>query len=256
MQKKNLILSVFLLLASSLAYGRDLIVAGISEEPNRWVDESGQMVGFDVDVFDYIMKKMGVNYKIILEKSSARLQANWQKSNTPYDMVFTYSEKDSRKVYLNYATESHISFSWNFFIRKENAGKYKFEKYEDLRGLRIGATKGFSYTPDFWKAEKNKIFKIDTVIKNKFQVTKLLGKRFDMVPLNTQATLYEANKNGYSERLSYLPKPIKSKPYYNTFVKASNYPDLDKIKDKYDRILREMKEDGTLKKIEEKYGFQ
>jgi len=52
-----------------------------------------------------------------------------------------------------------------------------------------------------------------------------------------------------------LPKPLKSKPYYNTFVEKSNYPGLRTLIGKYDTVLRNMKADGTLKKILAKYGL-
>ena len=249
-----LIFGLFLMVSIS-SYARDLVIAGISEEPNRWKSADGEFKGLDVDVIDHIMKKIGIKYKIILETSSTRLQKNWMKKDSPYDMVFTYSQKDSRKVYLDYAKESHIIFSWNFFIRKSDEGKFVFRNFEDLKGLKIGATKDFSYTPAFWKAGKEGIFRLDKVGKNEIQLTKLFGKRFDMAPLNTQATLYEAKKKGFSNDISFLPKPIKSKPYYNTFVKSSTYPNINEIRNQYDIILGEMKKDGTLNKILDKYGL-
>jgi len=234
---------------------REFIIAGIPEEPNRWFDANGKMVGIDIDIIEYIMKKMEIPYKIILESSSARLEANWMSDQPPYDLVFTYSHKAERETYLYYAKESHIEFSWNFFIKKEDEGKYKFEKWEDLKPYKIGATQGISYSDEFWKAHADGLFDLDIVQKNEIQMDKLLAKRIDMVPLNTQATLCEAKKNGFLDKISYLPKPIKSKPYYNTFVKKSSYPDLNGIMVKYDEILKEMKADGTLKSLLSKYGL-
>ncbi|HOJ64851.1 MAG TPA: ABC transporter substrate-binding protein [Spirochaetota bacterium] len=234
---------------------RPFIIAGIPEEPNRWVNENGELVGLDIDIVTYIMEKIGIPYKIILESSSARLEANWMSDNPPYDMVFTYSKKPEREKYLIYAKESHIDFSWNFFIRKEDEGKYKFEKFEDLKGVKIGATQGIAYSDEFWQAYKDGILTLDIIQKNEIQLDKLLAKRIDMVPLNTQITLYELKTKGLSDKVSYLPKPIKSKPYYNTFVIKSSYPNLNEIITKYDEILVEMKKDGTLKKILAKYGL-
>lgn len=234
---------------------REFIIAGIPEEPNRWFNENNEIVGIDIDIIKYVMDKIAIPYKIILESSSARLEANWMSENPPYDLVFTYSKKKEREEYLIYAGESHIDFSWNFFIRKEDEGKYTFENFEDLKDYKIGATQGISYSDEFWKAHKDGILNLEIIQKNEIQLDKLLAKRIDMVPLNTQATLYEAKKSGIHEKISYLPKPIKSKPYYNTFVKKSSYPDMDKIVLKYDEILREMKADGTLKKMLSNYGL-
>lgn len=257
MKKLRLLTLFFVLniLISQLIIGRDFIIAGIPEEPNRWIESNGKLAGIDIDIIDYIMKKMNISYKIILESSSTRLEAESQKNNPSYDMVFTFSKKPEREKYLIYPTESHIDFSWNFFIKKGDEGKYKFDKLSDLKGLRIGATKGFAYTEEFWKAGESGALTLDTIVKNEFQMDKLLAGRIDAVPLNTKTTLYEIKKNGLSREITYLPKPLKSTQYYNTFVKKSNYPNLEEIIKKYDVILKEMKRDGTLKNILEKYGI-
>jgi len=169
---------------------------------------------------------------------------------------YLHTHLKKREQYLIYAKESHIEFEWNFFIRKEDLGKYKFEKYEDLRGVRIGATQGMSYSDEFWRAYKNGILTLDITTKNEIQIKKLLNKRIDMIPLNTKAELYEAKGKGYIGKIAYLPKKIKSVAYYNTFVKSSTYPDIEKIIKRYDEILREMKSDGTLEKIYKKYGLE
>lgn len=249
---KKKLLFILLLNLNFQSFARDFIIASIPEEPNRWV-ENFELKGIDIEIIDYIMKKMNISYKIILENSSARLEKNWQDVDSSYDMVLTLSKKLGREEYLYYPKESHITFSWNFFYNKGKEGEYKFETYEDLKGLKIGATKGFSYTKEFWELGNSGFFYLDLVVKNELQLKKLFTNRFDLVPLNTKATLYDAKKNNFSHKISYLPKPLIEKKYYNTFLKSSTYPDIEKIREKYDEILVQMKEDGTLKKIFSKY---
>ena len=256
MKKRVVLLVLLSIIFTVVSFGRDLVIAGIPEEPNRWVDKNGKLVGIDVDIIDYIMKKINVPYKIILEDSSARLEGIAKKDKPDYDMVFTYSKNPAREEYLTFAGESHISFSWNFFILKENQGKIKFDSYNDLKGLKVGITKGFAYSDDFMKAVKDGVITTDEVVKNDLQMDKLLKKRIDVVPLNTEAALYEAKRDGYMDKITYLPKPIKDKPYYNTFVKKSDYPGLGEIQKKYDEVLKQMKKDGTLKAILSKYGIE
>lgn len=255
MKKIILMMVLFIVVMSNSVIARDLIIAGIPEEPNRWINKNGKMVGIDVDIIDYIMKKMNISYKIILENSSARLEAMLRKDKPEYDMVFTYSKSVDREKYLKYAEESHISFSWNFFILKSNEKKFKFDSYADLKGLKIGITKGMSYSDEFWEAVEEGTLTVDEIVKNELQLDKLLKKRIDAVPLNTKTTLYEAKREGVLGEITYLPKSIKEKPYYNTFVKKSDYPRLEEIEKKYDEILKQMKKDGTLKKILLKYGI-
>lgn len=255
MKKLYLLFNLLFFLAYQNVFSRELIIAGIPEEPNRWIDTSGKVVGLDVDIIDYIMKELGIKYKIVIESSSARLDSLAQKDKPSYDMIFTYSKNSDRERYLYYPNESHITFSWNFFVLKENRDKFKFNSYSDLKGAKIGITKGFSYSEDFLNAIKKENLNVDEIVKNELQITKLLQKRIDMVPLNTKATLYEAKREGIDNQISYLPKPIVSKTYYNTFVKKSDYPNIDVIRFQYDEVLKRMKKDGTLKKILSKYGM-
>ena len=236
-------------------YSRDFLILGIPEEPNRWIDKSGKAVGIDIDVIDYIMKKIGVKYKVSLINSSLRLESLEKNNITKCDMIFTYSKNKEREKYLIYPEESHIEFSWNFFYLKENEGKYKYDTFEDFKGLTIGITDGFSYTPEFWCAVNSGLFKTDKIVQNNLQLPKLSKKRFDLVPLKTISTIYQLKKEGTLSQYSYLHKPLAKRAYYNVFVKSSDYPNINTIIKKYDEVLKEMKEDGTLKSIFSKYEF-
>lgn len=237
------------------AQARDLVIAGIPEEPLRWIGQDDRVTGFDVDVIDHIMRKLGVGYRVVLVDSSARLEMNARAVPAQYDMVFTYSYTDARAEYLTYAKESHISFNWNFFLLKENEGKFVFNTYADLANRTIGITRGMSYSDEFLKAIEEVPLKVDSVATNRVQLDKLLAKRFDLVPLNTKTTLYEARERGILNRITYLPKPLKDKAYFNTFVTASTYPKLMELAGKYDDELKQMKRDGTLSRLMIKYGF-
>lgn len=151
--------------------------------------------------------------------------------------------------FLYYPQESYIDISWNFFIRAADEGKVKFETFQDLGGLQIGITQGFSYTPEFLGAGLN----FQTVPRNTLQIGMLMARRIDAVPMNTISTLYEEKKAGRLDELSYLPKPLITKPYYNAFAKASNYPDIEGLVARYDETIRAMKADGTLDAILVKY---
>lgn len=257
---KRVVFFLFLFLAflfvSAFSWSRDLIIAGIPEEPLRWLNSDGKLTGLDVDIIDYVMKKLKIPYKIELVESGARLDS-YYKDSPPYaDIIFTFSYTDERAKYVYYPKESHISFNWNFFYLKENKGKYVFNTYNDLAKWKIGITKGNAYSDDFLKAIKEVPLEVDEITTNSMQLDKLLAKRFDLVPLNTKATLYEAKMKGIIDKISYLPKPIKDKEYFNIFIKASTYPGLMDIAQKYDVILKKMKQDGTLKKILAKYGIK
>lgn len=230
---------------------RDFHIAGIPGEPVRFYNKEKKLTGIDVEIIDEAMKRLGLKYKITLIRSSARLEVSWLDPNV--DMIFTYSYNKKRAKHLIYPKQSHITLSWHFFILTKNKEKFYYRTFNDFKGMTIGATKGFSYTPEFWQASKKGIFEIDITTKNDLNFIKLLAGRFDTFPNAKIDTLYQAKKRGYLDKITYLPKPLKRKKYYNTFVKISNYPGLDKIIKRYDRVLFKMKKSGIVKKIINKY---
>ncbi|MCG8617402.1 MAG: transporter substrate-binding domain-containing protein [Desulfobacterales bacterium] len=244
---------VFLFSESTTA--RPLVVAGVPKEPMRFVNSEGAFAGIDLDIMDHILNRLNLDYDIRLVESSPRLEAYWKSAQPDVDVILTYSYKDSRSAYLRYATESHVNISWHFFVLNKNMGKIRYTTYDDLKGLKVGATTGYAYTKDFWDAAGLGVFEVDKIPLNHLQMKKLLRERFDCVPMNTICALYNAQKEGYLNKIAYLPKPLTSKRYYNTFVKASDHPDLERLTSHYDQLLKEMKTDGTLTKILSKYGI-
>ncbi|WP_163832863.1 substrate-binding periplasmic protein [Spartinivicinus ruber] len=234
---------------------RELIIGGIPEKPIRYINKNGHPEGIDVDIIDAIFNQLKVDYKVAIISSSSRLEQLWKTSNT-LDMVFTYSYKKWRTKYLIYPSESHITTQYHFFILRKNKGKIKYNTFEDLKGLKVGMTEGFSYTPEFLQAAESGIFYVDKVPINDLHMKKLLLGRIDVVPLPTMVTLYEAKVGNYRDEISYLPKSVKDKPYYNTFVKTSDYPNVKRIISQYDQILKKMKENGEVQAIFSKYGIE
>jgi len=226
-------------------------VVGIEGAPLRFYDEANTLVGIDVDIIEAIMTRLGVSYELEMVTSSTRLKYLWRDPNV--DMILTYSYKPERAEFLYYPEQSHVTLSWNFFILKENVGKFDYNSLIDLQGLKVGATNGFSYTSEFWTAADDHLFEIDTVVKNELNMNKLLHGRFDTYANSRIDTLYQAKKGGYFDKITYLKKPLKEKKYFNTFVRVSDYPNIESIKRRYDIELKEMRENGELDVIYAKY---
>ncbi|GAB2185575.1 transporter substrate-binding domain-containing protein [Roseibium sp. LAB1] len=240
----GLVLALFLQVGAASA--RDLIVLATPEEPYKFL-ENGVYKGIDVEVLDEVMRRLGLSYSLELVESGTRIQQEARAGRA--DMLLLFSKKQDRTEYLIYPEESYIDISWSFFIRAEDADTIRFEDYEDLKGLQIGITQDFAYTPEFL----NSGLDFQTVANNTLQIGMLLAKRVDAVPMNTISTLYEEKKAGRLDQLATLPLPLITKPYYNVFAKASNYPDIKSLPARYDATIREMQSDGTLDAILVKY---
>lgn len=234
------------LLTSQLVFARDFIIVATPQAPFKFI-ENGAVKGIDIEIIDEVMKRLEIPYKILFVKSDARIQA--EARNGTVDMLLLYSKKKSRMDYLIYPEQSYIDLTWNFFIRKEDEKRIKFTSFDDLKALKIAATNGVSYTHEFWTAD------LDLILTSKIELhlPMLLAYRVDTTPLNTITTLYEAKKKGLLSKISFLPKPLKTKAYYNTFVKASSYPLKERLIKRYNSIVADMKKDGTIQKIFNKY---
>lgn len=249
--KKVTMFLLFLILMPTISQAHRFNIIGIEGAPLRFYDDKQQLVGIDVDIIDTIMARLDVPYDIEIVTSSTRLEHLWQDSNV--DMILTYSYKDKRAKHLYYPKQSHVTLSWNFFILKRNLGKFDFNTLNDLQGLRIGATQGFSYTKAFWDAADSGVFTLDMVVKNELNMNKLLRGRFDTYANSRIDTLYQAKQGGYLDDITFLEKPLKEKQYFNTFVKVSDYPYIESIKRRYDIELKKMRENGELDTIYAKY---
>ncbi len=241
-----LLLSIFYSSMHTTAFSRDFVIMANPQEPYKF-QENGIIQGIDIEIVDIVMKKLNIAYVIKFIKSDARIQQEAQKGRA--DMLLLFSKRKSREEYLLYPEESYVNITWNFFIRAEDENKITFDTFDDLKGLTIGATNDISYTPAFFDAN----LRLEMAPRNDLQIGKLLKNRLDAVPMNTISTLYEEKKKGNLEKITFLPKPLKSKPYYNVFSKASTYPNIREIHRKYNQIIKELKADGTIQNIFEKY---
>jgi len=228
------------------ALARDLIVLATPEEPYKFA-ENGVFKGIDIEVLDEVMRRLDLSYSVEFVESGTRIQQEARAGRA--DMLLLFSRKPDRMEYLIYPQESYIDISWNFFIRAEDEGRISYENFDDLKSLQVGITQDFAYTPEFLASG----LALQTVASNNLQIGMLLAGRIDTVPLNTISTLYEEKKAGRLDLLTFLPRPLITKPYYNVFAKASTYPDIEGLAASYDAVIRDMKADGTLDAILVKY---
>ncbi|MHA7774175.1 substrate-binding periplasmic protein [Roseibium sp. M-1] len=239
-------LACSLLMFTGSALARDLIVLATPEEPYKFED-NGTFKGIDIEVLDEVMRRLGLTYSVEMIDSSARILQEARSGGA--DILLVYSKKPDRLEFLHYPQESYIDISWNFFIRAEDVGRISYESFDDFRGLQVGKTLDFAYTPEFLESGLD----FQTIGDNTLQIGMLLAGRIDVVPMNTIATLYEEKKSGRLDQLAFLPKPLITRPYYNVFTRASTYPDIEGLVARYDETIREMKADGTLDAILVKY---
>lgn len=232
---------------------RELVIGGILEPPLKWLDHSGQPRGLDVDLVTTIFGGLKVPIRIELLDSGARLTRNAE--GGVYDLLLSHSYKPERESYLLYPKQAHIRHSWHFFVRKDDLGKIRYRTLADLEPWRIGVTKDFSYTPELTAAMADPAYRFQVIPINQLQLRKLIAGRIDVVPMSLVTAFAQIREEGLEGKLDYLPKPLKSSPYYHVWCKARADADTPALMAAYDAELLHMKRDGRLKALYDKYGI-
>ncbi|KZB72123.1 MULTISPECIES: ABC transporter substrate-binding protein [Thalassospira] len=236
-----------ILLSYRTPLARTLVIEGVEEAPLKWLGHEEAM-GIDVDIMTEVLTTMGVSdYVFRFVDTGSRLLHNAKSGNS--DIILTLSMNDRRTKYLMYPDEAHLLLDWRFAVRAEDKNKIRFDDFTDLERLRIGAAADYSYTSSFW----NSGLDIQTVARSDLLIPMLLQKRFDVVPVNYLNTIYHSLQNRYRDRVAFLYPPLRRAPYYNVFSRASDYPGKEAFLEEYDKIIREMRDDGRLLRIFERY---
>ncbi|WP_297018725.1 ABC transporter substrate-binding protein [Thalassospira sp.] len=238
---------MLLFVMSQQAMARTLIIEGLEEAPLKWMGHE-EAKGIDIDIMTEVLNTMGISdYVFRFVDTGSRLLHNAR--NGTSDIVLTLSMNNKRAKYLMYPDEAHLLLDWRFAVRAEDKDAIRFEEFSDLSNVRIGAAADYSYTSAFW----NSGLDIQTVARNDLLIPMLLQKRFDAVPVNYLNTIYDSLQNRYRDKVAFLYPPLRRAPYYNVFSRASDYPGKDAFLADYDKIIREMRDDGRLLEIFERY---
>lgn len=137
-------------------------------------------------------------------------------------------------------------------------GKYEFvtlkdhpmsdwEKLEDFKGIRMGATRGYTYTKEFYKAGEDGVFILDVVTNDETNFKKLFGGRIEFFPIGkvTAYTLLRSKfKPGSIDKIKFLPKPLTV--LYETLLFSKTHPDAEKFVQLFNAGVRKIKKEGKL----------
>jgi len=221
--------------------------------PQSFLNDANQMDGFDVDVGKEIAKRMGAELKIVTPSWDIITAGSW---GGRWDMsVGSMTPTKKRAEVLNFPAVYYYTPA-AFAVHKDS----KISSLAEINGKVIGTCGGCTYdayllkdlvidaegTPPFTydvTAGEIKTYETDT---NAFDDLRLGdGVRLDAA-FSALPTIQEAIKNGYP--LKVIGKPAFYEPLSVATDKGD--PDFDA---KITAIVAEMKKDGTLKALSEKW---
>lgn len=253
------VLFVFLCLCclflSAQAKERKLLIVGEAWPPFEF-EENGEVIGIDVDIVKYIMKKMRIDVEMRLMTWS---RAWAMVENGQADAVFSTSRKEERKPFLYYPQEDMWTSEFVFFTQRDNKLPH-LQSYDEVKdkALRIGVVRGNSYNTDFWQAfprtasgKHHPLLQPARSAEVNFK--KLARGRIDLYILDKTVGLYMVRQMKLQQEIDFYDTALFAKGYPMPFVKKSDYPQLAAIAEQFEQELKAFKSSEEYHKIREKW---
>lgn len=198
--------------------------------------ENSKIVGLDPDIMEEFSKRMGFQYKWANMNFDGLISALQTRK---VDIVIAgMSISDERKKYINFSTP-YISPAMCYIALKTSP----MTIIEDLENKRFGIELGTT--------EEDIVKKVPGAV---------------IVPFSGHTAALFALKSGKIDSMlldaTVAKKYLENNPDLKTVVTvegenkamAFNIEDVE-LKDKFDKVLKEMMEDGTIDKLKAKYGI-
>lgn len=206
--------------------------------PMEFRDQNHNLVGFDVDLGEKIAEKLGVKSEVITNDWSGIILSLKSKK---YDMILsTMSITEERKKEINF-TEPYIVGGQKLIVKKDEKD---IKTVEDLKGKIIGCQMGTTGEISANKIEGIKELKKYDGVTQAFN--DLSVGRIDSVIADGQVGGYYLKKRGGD--LVLLDVKLTNEPVGIGFRKE----DTD-LRDAVQKALDELKKEGALSKLSEKW---
>jgi polar amino acid transport system substrate-binding protein len=240
MKALRLIILVCLLLLGQSALADETINITTGEYA-PWTSEKLKHLGFSSHVISEAFKLEGYEVKFTFYPWKRVYEA--AKSGDRFQASSWWYLSEERATEFHYS-EPLLVDSTVFFHLKENAIP-DWNNLDDLKGKRIGATAGYTYTPEFWEAAKSGHLDIQEASSDELNFKKLLKGRIDMFPTSDlvgQKLLKERFGSVAAESVTFHPIPLLSSPGHLLFSKK--LPNGNELVSIFNRGLAKLRESG------------
>jgi polar amino acid transport system substrate-binding protein len=236
--------------AASASFGETLSV-GTSEWPPYGDLKDGKAIGFATEIIDKVLPKIGFDAKI---EFMPWKRATEMAKNGEVDAIYSASYNAERAEFLHYPETPLHPSEYVFFIRKADAGKLKYDNFDDLKAYKIGVTRAYAYSDELNK--KLEEFKnSEEANTDELNFEKLDQGRIDYFPADLLNGMALLEKLGLKDKIVYLDKRIKVKDYFIAFSKKSPKMSPEFVKKFSDQLSAFIQTD-EYKKIHDRYYKQ
>lgn len=167
-------------------------------------------------------------------------------NDSEFDASAIWRKTDER---LNdyYFSDAVINESTYFFYLKSRP--FKWKNYNDLKGIKIGTTIGYSYGEDFDRLKRDKLLIVEETSTDRQNFMKLLHGRIRLFPVEKEVGKYTLNKYFTSEQIKNITvdsKPVNISPCYLIVPKRKGLEGMDIIRI-FNSGLSDLKKSGRYK---------
>lgn len=241
-----IMLFMFIICSSCLVYAQEKKLTAVfpTWEPYGYVEKE-KAVGFEIETFAAVMKKMKINVEFLHQPWKRCL---YSVKTGAADAVISALKVKERAEYLYYPDEP-ISLSRTAFFTTIDKNIVFNGSFEGLRNFTIGVTSGFSYGSAFDSCD---FLQKDESTETVAVVVKVLLKRNELGVGNIAVIKTIAKNKNMSHKIRFLKPLLHSQKLYVGFSKANKHKQLSAD---FSRVLSEFKESAEYSSIMKKYSM-
>lgn len=223
---------------------KDKVIVGLDESPIGYVDEQGEVVGFEVDLAREAIKRAGAKpeFKIIHWN-----EKEMELSNGNIDMIWNGMDITPERKEIMLFSKPYMN---NFLLIVVSEGNpLKIYSDADFGGKKIGVKAGTTAESYIIGTAniKEVISELKTYDSDEKVFTALKNGEIDILISDEILVRYLMAKNGY--KFDILPKTIGEIHEYGIGFRKDDKELRDAIQEAFDSMVK----DGTAKKISEKW---
>lgn len=242
----KILISILILFFSVFsARGQEIVKLSTVDFPPYSYSEGQIIKGIEVDIVKKIFDDQGIKYVIELVPFPRALKSV---EDGERDFIFNFYKNPDRLTKFDYS-DPILENPLVLFVKKDKNVAFT-GRIEELKGYNIGTMLGYTYSPEFDKARKEKFIKTEEVSGHESNFQKLSAGRIDIYIVEKNVGLFIIKKLDLKGQFKYLNVPLKVQ---QGFMGISKKNHRKALLGKINAGLRALKASGEYQKIFDRY---
>ena len=206
-----------------------------------WSDENSKHGGFVNRVIKEAFRREGIETEFLFWPWKRALESARSGAVDASSFWYVSEDKKADFYYSDPISEHKEVF---FYLKDKNISNWK--DLRDLKAMKIGASRGFTYTAEFWELGKQDVLQISEAKSDEVNFKKLLAGRIDLFPaaeVMGWQVLTALDMNA-KQKVATLEKPLAIQDGHLLFPKVNEHS--KDLLNAFNKALKSMREDGTL----------